>query len=55
MVAVRSQEIPLHRWVEQLRLGSPALVGQVQDDWLLLDLRTIAESEEEEVVRCLTS
>ena len=55
VVAVRSREIPLHRWVEQLRLGSPALVGRVQDDWLLLDLRTIAESEEEEVVRCLTS
>jgi L-seryl-tRNA(Ser) seleniumtransferase len=55
VVAVRSREIPLHRWVEQLRLGTPALVGRVQDDWLLLDLRTIAESEEEEVVRCLTS
>ena len=55
VVAVRSREIPLHRWVEQLRLGSPALVVRVQDDWLLLDLRTIAESEEEEVVRCLMS
>ncbi|HZK23908.1 MAG TPA: L-seryl-tRNA(Sec) selenium transferase [Oscillospiraceae bacterium] len=54
VIAVRHRQVPLHQWVAQLRLGTPALVGRVQDDWLLLDPRTIAESEEEEVVQCLT-
>ncbi|MBT9136707.1 MAG: L-seryl-tRNA(Sec) selenium transferase [Firmicutes bacterium] len=41
-------------WVQKLRTGQPALVGRVQGDRLLLDLRTVSEAEEEEVIRCLT-
>jgi L-seryl-tRNA(Ser) seleniumtransferase len=41
-------------WVQKLRSGQPSLVGRVQGDRLLLDLRTVAEAEEEEVIRCLT-
>lgn len=40
-------------WLRRLRQGSPPLLGRVQDSTLLLDLRTVAEDEEEEVVRCL--
>jgi L-seryl-tRNA(Ser) seleniumtransferase len=40
-------------WLRRLRQGSPPLLGRVQDGTLLLDLRTVAEDEEEEVVRCL--
>ncbi|MDW7652456.1 MAG: L-seryl-tRNA(Sec) selenium transferase [Bacillota bacterium] len=54
VVAVRPVNRSFSEWVQKLRLARPALVGRVQDDWLLLDPRTIAESEEEEVVRCLT-
>ncbi len=40
-------------WVRRLRQGSPPLLCRVQDGHLLLDLRTVAEDEEEEVIRCL--
>ena len=53
VVALRPRHQPLAVWVEKLRLGEPSLVGRVQEDWLLLDPRTIAEAEEEEVVKCL--
>jgi L-seryl-tRNA(Ser) seleniumtransferase len=54
VVALRPRNGSFSHWVKQLRLAEPALVGRVQDDWLLLDLRTVSEAEEEEVVRCLT-
>ena len=54
VVAVRLRGEASAEWVRRLRLAEPALVGRVQDGDLLLDLRTVAEEEEEEVVRCLT-
>jgi L-seryl-tRNA(Ser) seleniumtransferase len=54
VVAVKPRHDSLSEWIRKLRTGNPALVGRVQDDRLLLDLRTVAESEEEEVIRCLT-
>lgn len=54
VVAVRPNNGPFTEWVRKLRAGEPALVGRVQEDWLLLDPRTIAAAEEEEVIRCLT-
>lgn len=54
VVALRPQNGSFTDWVQQLRTGEPALVGRVQDDWLLLDLRTVTQAEEEEVIRCLT-
>ena len=53
VVALRPRQQSLAQWVEMLRLGEPSLVGRVQEGWLLLDPRTIAEAEEEEVVKCL--
>lgn len=40
-------------WLRRLRQGSPPLLARVQEGHLLLDLRTVAEDEEEEVIRCL--
>lgn len=54
VVAVRPRSGGFSEWVGRLRNGEPSLVGRVQDDWLLLDPRTLSEAEEEEVVRCLT-
>jgi L-seryl-tRNA(Ser) seleniumtransferase len=54
VVAVRPGGGSFVHWVQKLRTGKPALVGRVQDDWLLLDPRTISEAQQEEVVRCLT-
>ncbi|NLZ93165.1 MAG: L-seryl-tRNA(Sec) selenium transferase [Firmicutes bacterium] len=54
VVAIRHQRLELTEWTEKLRLGTPSLVGRIQDDWLLLDPRTIDEAEKEEVVQCLT-
>ncbi|NLZ39589.1 MAG: L-seryl-tRNA(Sec) selenium transferase [Firmicutes bacterium] len=54
VVAVRHQRLALTEWAEKLRTATPALVGRIKDDWLLLDPRTIDEAEEEEVVQCLT-
>jgi L-seryl-tRNA(Ser) seleniumtransferase len=54
VITVRPRNGSFSDWVQRLRTAKPALVGRVQDDWLVLDLRTVAQDEEEEVVRCLT-
>ncbi|MBS4022117.1 MAG: L-seryl-tRNA(Sec) selenium transferase [Dethiobacter sp.] len=55
VLAIKPKSASLSEWVRKLRTGDPVLVGRVQDDRLLLDLRTVAEDEEEEVIRCLMS
>lgn len=37
----------------ELRLGDPPVVGRVEDDALILDVRTVAPEEEDDLVRCL--
>ena len=54
VVAIRPRSGSFSEWVQRLRTGEPALVGRVQEDWLLLDPRTLSKGDEEEVVRCLT-
>lgn len=41
------------RFEEELRLGDPAVVGRIEDDRLVLDLRTVFESEEDELIEAL--
>jgi L-seryl-tRNA(Ser) seleniumtransferase len=53
VVAVRPRTGSFADWLTSLRTKDTALVGRVQEDWLLLDLRTVSEAEEEEVIRCL--
>jgi L-seryl-tRNA(Ser) seleniumtransferase len=42
-------------WARRLRAGSPAVVGRVHDDRLLLDLRAVLESELPELHRAVVS
>jgi L-seryl-tRNA(Ser) seleniumtransferase len=43
----------LHQLEEELRLGDPAVVGRIEDGRLVLDLRTVFEEEEEELIAAL--
>ncbi|HMB72758.1 MAG TPA: L-seryl-tRNA(Sec) selenium transferase [Gammaproteobacteria bacterium] len=43
---VRSRSLKVDVLAERLRLGTPAVIGHIRDDALLLDLRTVAPSEE---------
>ena len=43
----------LHQFEEELRLGDPAVVGRIEDGRLVLDLRTVFEEEEEELIAAL--
>ena len=54
VIAVKPRNTSVSDWVRKLRLGNPVLVGRINEQHLLLDLRTVAEDEEEEVIRCLT-
>lgn len=47
MLVLPGDPVPL---VKQLRLGSPAIVARVQDDRVLLDLRTILPPQEQALV-----
>jgi L-seryl-tRNA(Ser) seleniumtransferase len=38
---------------EELRLGNPAVVGRMEDNRLVLDMRTVFENEEEEMIAAL--
>ncbi len=52
-LAVKPRHFSLSEWVRKLRTNDPALVGRIQDGRLLLDLRTVADQDEDEVIRCL--
>ena len=42
-------------WAEPLRLGDPPVVGRIREGKLLLDPRTLTDSEADEVARALRS
>ena len=48
MIQPRQQEV-----VERLRQQAPPVVARILDDRLVLDLRTVAESEEDELLEAL--
>jgi L-seryl-tRNA(Ser) seleniumtransferase len=41
------------RFEEELRLGDPAVVGRMEDDRLVFDLRTVFDHEEQELIEAL--
>jgi L-seryl-tRNA(Ser) seleniumtransferase len=45
LVALSPGEIGAHGLALRLRLGDPAVIARVQDERVLLDVRTVAESE----------
>jgi len=44
-VTVRPRQMPVERLAELLRTGEPAVMGRIQEDRLLLDVRTVQENE----------
>jgi L-seryl-tRNA(Ser) seleniumtransferase len=53
VVAIASARASESELAERLRTGSPAVVGRVQDGRLLLDLRTVFEREEADLLAAL--
>ncbi len=53
-VTIEHRAIPSHRLYRRLLAGSPPLVGRIEDDLLLLDMRTVQDQEVPELVTCLT-
>lgn len=54
MVAIKPLNIPVEKLVERLRTGDPSVVGRVQGDRLLLDVRTIQPQDILQLIRALT-
>jgi len=52
-LAVRCRETAVHVLVERLRRAEVPLIGRVEEDRLILDLRTIRDHEVAEVADCL--
>ncbi len=54
-VAVQPRDLSVDALAARLRAGSPPAVGRIQEGRLLLNLRTVARSEEAELVLAVTS
>jgi L-seryl-tRNA(Ser) seleniumtransferase len=54
VVALAAADVTESELAARLRAGTPAVVGRVQDGKLLLDLRTVFEREEDELLAALT-
>jgi L-seryl-tRNA(Ser) seleniumtransferase len=52
-VAVKPRDIDVNELVRQLRSNNPAVMGRIQDDRLLLDMRTVQEGEDALIVESL--
>ncbi len=44
-LALRAAELPAQRLSRRLRTGAPAVVGRIEHDRVLLDMRTVADAE----------
>ena len=53
--AIHVSGIDAQMLAEQLRLGSPAVLGIIRDDSVLLDLRTVADVQTELFAECLAA
>ena len=53
--AIRVSGIDVQMLAEQLRLGSPAVLGIIRDDSVLLDLRTVSDVQTELFTECLAA
>jgi L-seryl-tRNA(Ser) seleniumtransferase len=52
-VAVRPQGLSVDRLAALLRTGSPAVVGRIEEDRLLLDLRSVSPRQDQDLVAAL--
>ena len=55
VVAVRHEHHSAARLDMMLRAWKPAIVGRVEQDEFILDLRTVADKQDEEIVRAIES
>ncbi|MBN1552477.1 L-seryl-tRNA(Sec) selenium transferase [bacterium] len=46
VISVRCEYLSAQKLQDQLRSGSPPIIGRIQSDMLLLDMRTVADKEE---------
>ena len=53
LIAIRSSRHSPNQLESQLRQADPPVIARVEDDQLLLDLRTVFPDEEDELVRAL--
>jgi L-seryl-tRNA(Ser) seleniumtransferase len=53
LIAIRHSAVSSRQLDEQLRQADPPVVARVEDDWLLLDLRTVFPQEDDELVKIL--
>ncbi|MDQ0214058.1 L-seryl-tRNA(Ser) seleniumtransferase [Oikeobacillus pervagus] len=54
VLALQHPQISAQEWEKNLRMGDPAVIVRIQREEVILDLRTIEEGEEEELLfRCL--
>lgn len=53
VVALRPQHVTVNELEEKLRLGKPSVLARIKEDRLLLDVRTIQEGEDKQIVNVL--
>ena len=51
LIAVRHRHISAAELEEMLRRGEPPIVGRVEQDEFIIDLRTVAEDEEDTIAQ----
>ena len=54
-IAVRPQGLSVDRLAALLRTGSPPVVGRIQEDRLLLDLRSVSPRQDQELVTAVSA
>jgi L-seryl-tRNA(Ser) seleniumtransferase len=54
VVRIKSHDVGAVEFERRLRLGEPAVIARIKDDWLLIDLRTVLEREEDTVFARVT-
>ncbi len=55
VVALRSKLVTVQEMEEKLRKNKPSIITRINNDQIRIDLRTVAEKEEEDIERALTN
>jgi L-seryl-tRNA(Ser) seleniumtransferase len=55
VVALRSNRVTVQEVEEKLRKNKPSIITRINNDQIRIDLRTVAEKEEEDIERALTN
>ncbi|MGC2236761.1 MAG: L-seryl-tRNA(Sec) selenium transferase [Pyrinomonadaceae bacterium] len=55
ILALRHEKMPVSRLEQDLRFSKPPLITRIFEDKVLIDLRTVSESEENELLKIVTN